>query len=156
MPLFFFHVCNGNGFVEDEEGRDLPDEAAARSAALVGARDIMAEEMRAGQLNPASFIEVEDAERQAFVHLALQRRLHGQSDHAALKRRSRLLPIQKDHPADAAGWPGSGRSAPKGATRRRKGGNTSARQAKCMIALEGFKGAVRPRPGSAGPVAIAE
>ncbi|HEX9964948.1 MAG TPA: hypothetical protein VGB04_08180 [Allosphingosinicella sp.] len=63
MPLFFFHVCNGNGFVEDEEGRDLPDEAAARAIAIVGARDIMAEEMRAGQLNPASFIEVEDAER---------------------------------------------------------------------------------------------
>lgn len=63
MPRFFFHVCNGNGFVEDEEGRDLPGEAAARSAALDGARDIMAEEMRSGQLNPASFIEVEDADR---------------------------------------------------------------------------------------------
>ena len=36
MPLFFFHVCNGNGFVEDEEGRDLPDEAAARAIAIVG------------------------------------------------------------------------------------------------------------------------
>lgn len=62
MPRYFFHVCNGNGFTQDEEGRELPDEAAARSAALAGARDIMAEEMRAGQLNPASFIEVEDSE----------------------------------------------------------------------------------------------
>jgi uncharacterized protein DUF6894 len=62
MPLYFFHVCNGSGFVEDEEGRDLSDEAEARAAALAGARDIMAEEMRAGQLNPASFIEVEDSE----------------------------------------------------------------------------------------------
>ncbi|MET1111861.1 MAG: hypothetical protein ABWX67_10090 [Allosphingosinicella sp.] len=62
MPLFFFHVCNGNGFTEDEEGRELADETEARSAALAGARDIMAEEMRAGQLNPASFIEVEDSE----------------------------------------------------------------------------------------------
>lgn len=63
MPHYFFHVCNGNGFVEDEEGRDLPDEEAARSAAITGARDIMAEEMRSGQLNPASFIEVEDSNR---------------------------------------------------------------------------------------------
>jgi hypothetical protein len=63
MPHYFFHVCNGDGFTEDEEGRDLPDEAAARAAAIMGARDIMAEEMRAGQLNPASFIEVEDSER---------------------------------------------------------------------------------------------
>ena len=62
MPHYYFHVCNGNGFVEDEEGRDLPDEAAARAAAVTGARDIMAEEMRSGQLNPASFIEVEDSE----------------------------------------------------------------------------------------------
>jgi hypothetical protein len=62
MPRFFFHVCNGNGFIEDEEGRELLDEAEARSVALTGARDIMAEEMRAGQLDPASFIEVEDAE----------------------------------------------------------------------------------------------
>ena len=63
MPIYFFHVCNGNGFTEDEEGRELRDEAEARSVALAGARDIMAEEMRAGQLDPASFIEVEDAHR---------------------------------------------------------------------------------------------
>lgn len=62
MPRFFFHICNGNGFTEDEEGRELRDEAEARFVALAGARDIMAEEMRAGQLDPASFIEVEDAE----------------------------------------------------------------------------------------------
>lgn len=62
MPLYFFHICNGNGFVEDHEGRELSDEAAARAVAVTGARDIMAEEMRAGQLNPASFIEVEDSE----------------------------------------------------------------------------------------------
>ena len=62
MPLYFFHICNGNGFTEDEEGRELADEAEARAVAVAGARDIMAEEMRAGQLNPASFIEVEDSE----------------------------------------------------------------------------------------------
>ena len=62
MPHYYFHICNGNGFIEDEEGRDLPDESAARDAAVNGARDIMAEEIRTGQLNPASFIEVEDSE----------------------------------------------------------------------------------------------
>lgn len=63
MPLYYFHICNGNGFIEDEEGRELADDSEARSAAVAGARDIMAEEMRSGQLNPASFIEVEDSER---------------------------------------------------------------------------------------------
>ena len=83
MPLFFFHVCNGNGFTEDEEGRELADEAEARVAALAGARDIMAEEMRSGQLNPASFIEVEDSEHRHLFTLAFSeaytvgpRRLH--------------------------------------------------------------------------------
>ncbi|MDB5691799.1 MAG: hypothetical protein JWO81_862 [Alphaproteobacteria bacterium] len=62
MPTFYFHVCNGAGFAEDEEGQELPDQDTARSTAITSARDIMAAEMRAGQLNPASFIEVEDAE----------------------------------------------------------------------------------------------
>jgi hypothetical protein len=63
MPRFYLHVCNGNGFTEDSEGQDLPDVEAARALAITSARDIMADEMRGGMLNPASFIEVEDAER---------------------------------------------------------------------------------------------
>jgi hypothetical protein len=62
MAIFYFHICNGNGFVQDEEGIDLPDEPAARSAALLNACDIMAAEIREGLLNPSSFIEVEDAD----------------------------------------------------------------------------------------------
>lgn len=69
MPLYYLHVCNGNGFVEDEEGQELADLDAARSAALRGARDIMSEEIRRGELNPASFIEVEDAEHQLLFTL---------------------------------------------------------------------------------------
>jgi|GEM_PF-736503 len=64
MPLYYLHVCNGNGFVEDEDGQDLPDVDAARMAAMRGARDIMSEEIRRGELNPASFIEVEDQDHQ--------------------------------------------------------------------------------------------
>jgi hypothetical protein len=60
VPLFFFHVCNGEGFVEDSEGQELPNLKAARQTAIKGARDIMAEDLRAGLLDPASFIEVED------------------------------------------------------------------------------------------------
>jgi hypothetical protein len=62
MPHYFFHICNGTGFVEDEEGRSLADPALARAAAFREARAIMAEEMRDGVLNLASFIEVEDKE----------------------------------------------------------------------------------------------
>jgi len=64
MPIFYFHVCNGTGFVEDEDGQELPGMEAARALALVSARDIMAADVRAGELDLASFIEVEDENRQ--------------------------------------------------------------------------------------------
>ena len=60
MPRFYLHVCNGNGFTEDEEGAELPNLKAARDQAIDGLRDIMASEMRQGEVNMASFIEVED------------------------------------------------------------------------------------------------
>lgn len=69
MPLYYLHVCTGNGFIEDEEGQELADLDAARAAALRGARDIMSEEMRRGEFNPASFIEVEDQDHQLLFTL---------------------------------------------------------------------------------------
>lgn len=64
MPLFYLHVCDGTGFVEDEEGLELPDEAAARDAAVRGARDLMSAEVGRGELDLSSFIEVEDENHQ--------------------------------------------------------------------------------------------
>ncbi len=66
MPHFYMHVCNGNGFVEDQEGVELPDQDAARVKAVEAARDVMAADMRKGELDLSSFIEVEDAEH---IHL---------------------------------------------------------------------------------------
>jgi hypothetical protein len=62
VSRFYFHVCNGSGFTEDGEGRELPDLEAARAVALAGARDIMAAEMLRGEIDLGSFIEVEDEE----------------------------------------------------------------------------------------------
>jgi len=60
MPLFFMHVCNGNGFVEDQEGVELADGDMARAKAVEAARDVMAGDLRKGELDLSSFIEVED------------------------------------------------------------------------------------------------
>jgi hypothetical protein len=60
MPRYFFHVCNGTGLVEDEEGQEIADEETARTIAVKEARELMSEEMRAGELNVASFIEVQN------------------------------------------------------------------------------------------------
>jgi hypothetical protein len=69
MPKYFFHICNGNGFTEDEEGAELADEAAARARAVLSARDVMASELRSGELDLTSFIEVENEERKLLFTL---------------------------------------------------------------------------------------
>ena len=66
MPRFYMHVCNGVGFIEDQEGAELADEDAARTMAIRSARDLMSGEIRDGVLNLSSFIEVED---EAHEHL---------------------------------------------------------------------------------------
>jgi hypothetical protein len=70
MPRFFFHVCNGTGFVEDEEGRELADEQIARAEAIKGARSIMADDVQRGQLDLSSFIEVEDERHELLFTLS--------------------------------------------------------------------------------------
>lgn len=67
MPLFYFHVCNGTGFVQDEEGQELSGIEAARVEAIKSARSIMASDVQRGMLDLSSFIEIEDSENQ-LVH----------------------------------------------------------------------------------------
>ena len=54
------HISDGTGFIEDEEGRELPDEATARAEAIIAARDVMAGDLRDGRLDLTCFIEDED------------------------------------------------------------------------------------------------
>ena len=39
---YFMHISDAHGFVVDEEGTELPDDAAARAEAIAAARDVMA------------------------------------------------------------------------------------------------------------------
>lgn len=64
VPRFYLHVCNGSGFTEDVEGQEFADDDAARAAAIAGIRDLMSEELRRGELNIASFVEIEDDDRE--------------------------------------------------------------------------------------------
>ncbi|TDR85306.1 DUF6894 family protein [Enterovirga rhinocerotis] len=49
MPRYFFHIRSPDMFMPDEVGIELRDLDAARAAAIQGARDIMAENLRAGR-----------------------------------------------------------------------------------------------------------
>jgi len=60
MPTFFLHIRNGLGFIEDEEGCELPDPEAARLQAVKGARSIISEEALGGEIDLSGSIEVAD------------------------------------------------------------------------------------------------
>lgn len=64
MPRFYLHVCDGKLFAEDEEGIELHDVEAARREAIIGLRDVMAAELKDGQINMAAFVEIEDENRE--------------------------------------------------------------------------------------------
>ena len=59
MPRFFFHLRDGES-VDDPDGVFLPDTRSARLEAIRNARDIMAEDVRRGQLTLSHRIEVTD------------------------------------------------------------------------------------------------
>jgi CRP-like cAMP-binding protein len=60
MPRFFFNIRNGNGFTEDEEGRELEDASDAREIAVRGIRSIVGEEAKEGKIDLRGRIEVAD------------------------------------------------------------------------------------------------
>ncbi len=60
MPRFYLRLGIGARLTEDEEGCDLPDLAHARRRAIEGLRDVLAGELRRGNIDLSSFIEIED------------------------------------------------------------------------------------------------
>jgi hypothetical protein len=60
VPIYFFHVRGGRADAEDEEGIAHPDEAAARTFALAGARSLIAGDVVEGILDLSGRIDVED------------------------------------------------------------------------------------------------
>lgn len=60
MPLYYFHMLNRIGFVEDEEGMDLPDLETARAEAMDNIRSVLAEDARKGCLDLRGRIDIVD------------------------------------------------------------------------------------------------
>ena len=59
MPRYFFHVYD-DVIAQDEEGVELPSIEAARLNALIGARDLIAEQVRRGYFVLSHWIDVVD------------------------------------------------------------------------------------------------
>lgn len=58
MPRFFFHIRDGATLIEDPDGSDLPDLAAAHEEAVQGARSILAEKLKAGEVIDGQRFEI--------------------------------------------------------------------------------------------------
>ena len=61
MPRYYLHIYDSYGIAADEEGHDLPDLAAARSAAIEGIRCILSETVREGVMSFGGRIVIMDA-----------------------------------------------------------------------------------------------
>ncbi len=59
MPRYFFHVYD-DIIAHDEEGTELPNVAAARLKALIGARDIIAAQVKRGYFVLSHWIDAVD------------------------------------------------------------------------------------------------
>jgi hypothetical protein len=70
MSRFYLHLCNGAEVVEDEEGVECHDAATAKAKALEALRDVLAGDLLRGSVNTASFIDVEDEQRQLIARVS--------------------------------------------------------------------------------------
>ena len=60
MTRFHLHIRDGDEFIEDPDGSDLPDLDAARAEAVQGAREILAQKVKAGEVVDGQRIEITD------------------------------------------------------------------------------------------------
>jgi hypothetical protein len=60
VERYFFHIHNSLGFIEDEEGRDLPGIEQARNEAVKGIRSIIGAEVESGVIDLRGRIDICD------------------------------------------------------------------------------------------------
>ena len=56
MPKFYINFRNGDQIAKDDEGQDFPGLEEAEAAALVAARELLADNVRSGTDNPLTAV----------------------------------------------------------------------------------------------------
>ena len=67
MHRYFFHLRDGGNLVPDETGMELASLEDARREAVQSARDILADQLRAGQALDGQRIEIADERGEVLV-----------------------------------------------------------------------------------------
>ena len=77
MPLYFFHIREGNELLMDPEGSHLPDLEAARSEAFECARQLISDAVLAGSpLGMERNIQIDDEAGQAVLSVPFRDVIH--------------------------------------------------------------------------------
>ena len=76
MPMFHFNLRDGNILVEDNEGTDFRDLAAAVEEAVESACEMLAERVRNGKAIDCKVIEITDIDGGILSLVSLRDQLH--------------------------------------------------------------------------------
>ena len=69
VGLYYFHERNGEEYLADKHGIDLPDLESVRREAVAGAREIIAAAILLGRLSLRECFEIEDAQGNAVLSM---------------------------------------------------------------------------------------
>jgi hypothetical protein len=72
MTHYFFHICSRTERIEDREGADFDTLEAALAEARLAAREILAEDLRKGQVDETRLFEIVDEQGRLVAHLPFQ------------------------------------------------------------------------------------
>jgi len=70
MPRFYIHFRNGNIVAKDDVGQNFPDFAEAKAAALISAREILADDVRSNTDKPLEAVTITDEDGQELITIA--------------------------------------------------------------------------------------
>lgn len=76
MATYFFHIRDADVLMEDPDGSDLADIAAAIAEAKEGARSLIAEKIRLGQVVQPGSIEITSPDGQLLQVVTFREVLH--------------------------------------------------------------------------------
>jgi len=69
MTHYFFHICSRTERIEDREGADFDTLEAALTEACLAAREILAEDLRKGQVDEMRLFEIVDEQGRVVARL---------------------------------------------------------------------------------------
>jgi CRP-like cAMP-binding protein len=86
VQRYFIHLWNGIGFVEDEEGQELPDREAAIQSALDSVRSIVSEDARQGLIDLNGRVSIADQQGQTVAELVFRGSIFASKEGGMIER----------------------------------------------------------------------